>query len=159
MRRIGLAVLKGANPPSSLLIFFHGGYWQMNDKEPYTFLGEGVLSAGFSLVMIEYTLAPSARIDQIVGVARRAVAWVINMKTAKALGLTIPSLPLRADQKRSSFSGQIRLTGPASTLRSRLLVQGSGTEGRVCMSSRSSRRSRFDQTNRMEDCLRFRSCR
>jgi hypothetical protein len=51
-------------------------------------------SQGFSLVMIEYTLAPSARMDQIVGEARRAVAWVINMKTAKALGLTIPSLPL-----------------------------------------------------------------
>ena len=65
-------------PSSPTLIFFHGGYWQMNDKEPYTFLGEGVLSAGFNLAMVEYTLAPSARMDQIVGEARGAVAWVIE---------------------------------------------------------------------------------
>jgi arylformamidase len=64
-------------PSSPTLIFFHGGYWQMNDKESYTFLGEGVLSAGFNLAMIEYTLAPSARMDQIVGEARSVVAWVI----------------------------------------------------------------------------------
>jgi arylformamidase len=71
-------------PSSPTLIFFHGGYWQMNDKEPYTFLGEGVRSAGFNLTMIEYTLAPAARMDQIVDEARSAVAWVIEH--AKELG-------------------------------------------------------------------------
>ena len=25
------------------LVYIHGGYWQMNDKEPYAFLGEGLL--------------------------------------------------------------------------------------------------------------------
>jgi arylformamidase len=71
-------------PSAPTLIFFHGGYWQMNDKEPYTFLGEGVRSAGFNLAMIEYTLAPAARMDQIVGEARSAVAWVIEH--AKEIG-------------------------------------------------------------------------
>ena len=70
--------------PSPTLIFFHGGYWQMNDKEPYTFLGEGVGSAGFNLAMIEYTLAPGATMDQIVGEALSAVAWVIEH--AKEIG-------------------------------------------------------------------------
>jgi arylformamidase len=65
-------------PASPTLIYIHGGYWQMNDKEPYAFLGEGVLGAGFNLVLIEYTLAPAARMDQIVGEIVSAVAWVIE---------------------------------------------------------------------------------
>jgi arylformamidase len=51
----------------------HGGYWQMNDKEPYAFLGEGLLPSGFNLVLLEYTLAPAARLDEIV--ARCGRRW------------------------------------------------------------------------------------
>jgi len=60
------------------LVFIHGGYWQMNDKEPLTFLGEGVLPAGFHLALVEYTLAPAARMDQIVAEVRAATAWVLD---------------------------------------------------------------------------------
>ena len=60
------------------LAYIHGGYWQMNDKEPYAFLGEALLPAGFNLALIEYTLAPEARLDRIVAEVRAAVAWVIE---------------------------------------------------------------------------------
>jgi acetyl esterase/lipase len=60
------------------LAYIHGGYWQMNDKEPYAFFGEALLPAGFNLALIEYTLAPEARLDQIVAEVRSAVAWVID---------------------------------------------------------------------------------
>lgn len=60
------------------LLFIHGGYWQQNDKEPFAFLGEGLLPAGINLANIEYTLAPAARMDQIVGEVRAAVAWMIE---------------------------------------------------------------------------------
>jgi len=66
------------------LAYIHGGYWQMNDKEPYAFLGEGLRVAGYNLALIEYTLAPAARMDQIVDEVRRAVVWVIDH--AKELG-------------------------------------------------------------------------
>jgi acetyl esterase/lipase len=71
-------------PAAPTLVYIHGGYWQMNDKEPYAFLGEGVLAAGFNLVLVEYTLAPAARLDGIVAEIRAAVAWVIEH--AKELG-------------------------------------------------------------------------
>jgi len=58
--------------------YIHGGYWQMNDKEPYAFLAEGVHAAGFHLAPIEYTLAPDARMDQICAEIRRAAAWLID---------------------------------------------------------------------------------
>ena len=60
------------------LVFIHGGYWQQNDKEPFAFLGDGLLPAGFNLANVEYTLAPAARLDQIVDEIRAAVAWVID---------------------------------------------------------------------------------
>ncbi len=66
------------------LVYIHGGYWQMNDKEPYAFLGEGLLPAGFNLAVIEYTLAPAVRLSEIVREVRGAVAWTIDH--AKELG-------------------------------------------------------------------------
>jgi acetyl esterase/lipase len=58
---------------AATLVFIHGGYWQQNDKEPFAFLGEGLLPAGFNLANVEYTLAPAARMDQIVAEVRAAV--------------------------------------------------------------------------------------
>jgi arylformamidase len=66
------------------LVYIHGGYWQMNDKEPYAFVGEGLLPAGFHLVLVEYTLAPAARLDEIVAEVRAAVAW--NIEHAAEIG-------------------------------------------------------------------------
>jgi arylformamidase len=66
------------------VVYIHGGYWQMNDKEPSSFLGEGLLAAGFNLALVEYTLAPAARLDQIVAEVRASVAWVIEH--AKEIG-------------------------------------------------------------------------
>ncbi len=71
-------------PSAPTLLFIHGGYWQMNDKEPFAFLGDGLLPAGFNLVLVEYTLAPAARLDRIVAEIRGAVTWVIEH--AKELG-------------------------------------------------------------------------
>ena len=76
-----LDVFASGAPAAPTLVYIHGGYWQMNDKEPYAFLGEGVGGAGFNLALIEYTLAPAARLDQIVGEVRSAVAWVIDHAT------------------------------------------------------------------------------
>jgi acetyl esterase/lipase len=64
-------------PGAPTLVYIHGGYWQMNDKEPSAFIGEGMLAAGFNLALMEYTLAPAVRLDQIVAEVRAAVAWVI----------------------------------------------------------------------------------
>ena len=64
-------------PAAPTLAYIHGGYWQTNDKEPYAFLGESLLPAGFNLALIEYTLAPAARLDAIVSEVRAAVTWII----------------------------------------------------------------------------------
>jgi acetyl esterase/lipase len=79
-----LDVFACGRPGAPTLVYIHGGYWQTNDKEPYAFLGEALLPAGVNLALVEYTLAPAARLDQIVAEVRAAVAWVIDH--AKELG-------------------------------------------------------------------------
>ena len=61
---------------AATLMFIHGGYWQMNDKERFAFLAEGPLARGINVAVVEYTLAPEARMDRIVEEIRRSVAWL-----------------------------------------------------------------------------------
>jgi arylformamidase len=66
------------NPSAPTLMFIHGGYWQRNDKERYGFVVEGPLAHGINVAVVEYTLAPAARLDEIVAEIRRAVAWLTD---------------------------------------------------------------------------------
>lgn len=74
--RIDLFLATDPNAPT--VAFIHGGYWQIvdSDKENYAFIAEGVLPSGLNLAMIEYTLAPAARMDRIVAEVRRAIGWL-----------------------------------------------------------------------------------
>jgi arylformamidase len=71
-----LDLFLASDPAAATMAFIHGGYWQMNDKENFAFLAEGLLPLGINLAVIEYTLAPVARLDRIVGEVRRAVQWL-----------------------------------------------------------------------------------
>lgn len=72
--RLDLFLAANRNAPT--LTFIHCGYWQMNDKENFAFLAEGPLARGINLAVIEYTLAPVARLDRIVAEIRRAAQWL-----------------------------------------------------------------------------------
>src|SRR5271155_4657104 len=71
-----LDLFLAADPQGPTLGFIHGGYWQMNDKENFAFFAEGLLPLGINLAVIEYTLAPAARLDRIVAEVRRSVWWL-----------------------------------------------------------------------------------
>lgn len=61
--------------PAPVLVFLHGGYWQWRDKKDFVFLAEPWVAAGVVTVLVNYPLAPSATMDEIVDACRRAVAW------------------------------------------------------------------------------------
>jgi acetyl esterase/lipase len=61
---------------AATLLFFHGGYWQRNAKEGFSFVAEGPLAHGFHVAVAGYTLAPEARMDGIVREARTALRWL-----------------------------------------------------------------------------------
>jgi arylformamidase len=75
-QRLDLIPCGAAGAPT--LVYLHGGYWQWNDKERDAFIAEGVLPAGFNLVLLEYTLAPAVRMDEMVAEILAGVRWVLD---------------------------------------------------------------------------------
>ncbi|QDL97390.1 alpha/beta hydrolase [Rhodopseudomonas palustris] len=49
-----------------LLVFLHGGYWQRNSKEMFSFVADGPNAHGIDVAVVGYTLAPAARLSDIV---------------------------------------------------------------------------------------------
>jgi len=55
-------------------VFIHGGYWQRNDKDMFAFLADGPRAHGIDVAVVGYTLAPEARLTDIVGEIRQALS-------------------------------------------------------------------------------------
>jgi arylformamidase len=60
----------------AVLVFIHGGYWQLMDKKDFAFLANSFVNAGITLVLVNYNLAPAVTLDKIVSEVRAACAWV-----------------------------------------------------------------------------------
>ena len=65
-----------AATPGPVLVFVHGGYWQMRAKEDFSFLAAGPLAHGFHVALVGYTLAPDKGLGEIVAEVRSAAAWL-----------------------------------------------------------------------------------
>jgi arylformamidase len=75
----------GVTGDRPLLVFIHGGYWQMRAKESFSFLAEAFLPHGIHVAMVGYTLAPQASMSEIVGEVRSSVQWLASH--AQTLGV------------------------------------------------------------------------
>lgn len=65
-----------ADQPGPVLIFIHGGYWQMRAKETVSFVAAGPLAHGIHVALPGYTLAPAITLGGIVDEVRAAVRWI-----------------------------------------------------------------------------------
>ena len=61
---------------SPLVIFIHGGYWQLLSKNDCLFPAKDFFDEGISYCSIDYTLAPHANIDEMIEQCIRAVQWL-----------------------------------------------------------------------------------
>jgi arylformamidase len=68
-----------ANAP--LFVFIHGGYWQRNEKERFSFLVPGPRAHGMNVAVPGYTLAPEARLSDIVAEIRAALSFLVERST------------------------------------------------------------------------------
>lgn len=59
-----------------LLVFIHGGYWQELSKNESSFLAPAWHAAGFAHAVVGYTLAPQAKVGEIVAHCRAAIAYL-----------------------------------------------------------------------------------
>ena len=71
-----------ADAPGPILIFIHGGYWQMRSKETFSFLAAGPLAHGIHVALPGYTLAPAITLDGIVAEVRAAIRWIAQHAAA-----------------------------------------------------------------------------
>jgi arylformamidase len=66
----------GDDSKAPCLVFIHGGYWQVGNRERWSCLAEGVLARGWSAALPGYTLAPAATLTQIVREVRGSLDWL-----------------------------------------------------------------------------------
>jgi len=59
-----------------LLVYIHGGYWQELSKDQSAFLAPAWHRAGVAHAVVGYTLAPAARLPDIVNECAEAVCWL-----------------------------------------------------------------------------------
>jgi hypothetical protein len=64
--------------PRGTVVFVHGGYWHLFDKSSWSHLAAGPLAHGWAVAMPSYTLAPGARIGEIVRQIGRAVSSIAD---------------------------------------------------------------------------------
>jgi arylformamidase len=65
----------GAREPP-LFVFVHGGYWQRNDKDMFAFVADGPRAHGIDVAVVGYTLAPDARLTEIVEEISTALSYL-----------------------------------------------------------------------------------
>ncbi|MFC0227341.1 alpha/beta hydrolase [Serratia aquatilis] len=73
------------------LVFLHGGYWQFCNKEDFAFIAKTPLSLGFDVVLVEYTLAPIATLEDIcqqIGVALDVIEQHAQQRGGKPVYLS-----------------------------------------------------------------------
>jgi acetyl esterase/lipase len=66
----------GADAQAPCLVFIHGGYWQMNEREGFACLAEGLAAHDWSVALPGYTLAPDASLTDIAAELRAALDWL-----------------------------------------------------------------------------------
>lgn len=64
--------------PFPVHVFIHGGYWQELSKRESAFAAANFLDHNVIFMVLDYTLAPEAKMTRIVAEARAGVLWVLR---------------------------------------------------------------------------------
>lgn len=64
------------SPGRPLLVFIHGGYWQSLDKSDFSCLAKPYLDEDINVAVVNYRLAPTVKMADIVADNRAALLWL-----------------------------------------------------------------------------------
>lgn len=87
-----LDLFQSGKPDKPLHIFVHGGYWQELSSKESAVMAKALTGKGISLAAINYSLAPDAGIDQMIGECYQAVRYLLQQ--GKALGVDSTNVSL-----------------------------------------------------------------
>lgn len=103
---IDLAV-PASGGPSPLLLFVHGGYWQELSKHESFFAAPDFLSRGIAFGAVDYTLAPTIALDEIVSECRAAIAHVRD--GAQTLGVDADRIVIAGSSAGAHLAAMVGL--------------------------------------------------
>ncbi|WP_439678616.1 alpha/beta hydrolase [Embleya sp. MST-111070] len=78
----------GPGTPTSrrpVFVFVHGGYWRALSRYDSAFMAAALDARGVATVVVDYTLAPAATLEEITRQVRAAIAWVYRSGPAYGL--------------------------------------------------------------------------
>ncbi len=99
----------GDGPACALLLFVHGGYWQELSAADSRFAAAACLHAGHAFAALDYRLAPSATLDDIVAECRRAMALL--SREAPRLGLDRQRVVVSGSSAGAHLAAMLSLPG------------------------------------------------
>lgn len=65
---------KQKNAP--VLVFIHGGYWVRCSSKDFSFVANGLVAQGITVVLTNYSLCPKVTVSEITRQSRAAIAWL-----------------------------------------------------------------------------------
>lgn len=117
-----------ADKPAPVLIYLHGGFWQMLSRRDSAFAAPGIVAAGGALAVVGYTLAPAATLGRIVDQVRAAVSCLYH--EADELGLDRDRFVLAGSSAGAHLAAMVLATDwpklglPSDVIRGACLVSG-----------------------------------
>ncbi len=69
-------VFPAREPGAPLMVFIHGGYWFVCTSKDYSFVANGLVGHGITVVVANYSLCPGVTISEITRQSRAVMAWL-----------------------------------------------------------------------------------
>jgi arylformamidase len=66
----------GSGPDAPLVVFVHGGNWQMLSRSESAFAAPAAQRAGAAFAAIDYGLAPHTGLEEMIATVRRSLTWL-----------------------------------------------------------------------------------
>jgi arylformamidase len=110
---------KGAGAP--LHVFIHGGYWQALSQRESAMMAPALVQAEQSLATLNYTLAPDARIGDMIEECRDALLWLAA--NAPDLGFDPSRVTLSGHSAGAHLASMVMATSADALARAGLRVR------------------------------------
>lgn len=77
-QKIDMFGSKSLPKDAPVLVYIHGGYWQLLEREKSSYMAPCLVNAGAVVIPVGYEYAPEARMDEIVSQVKEAVSFIIK---------------------------------------------------------------------------------
>ncbi|WP_170575272.1 alpha/beta hydrolase [Ruegeria atlantica] len=104
-----------------LHVFIHGGYWQALSHRDSAMMAPAIVENGKAIATLNYTLAPTARISDMITECRDALVWLASQ--ADTLGFDPSRITLSGHSAGAHLATMVMATSANELARARLRVR------------------------------------